>query len=84
MLLPHVEDVASSACLVPADINRTTFFSSELPPNKKVAEFLDAVQTSIAGDRKSLNRFVEVLRKERTFLKLMGDRIENTYYREYL
>lgn len=79
VLHPHVEDIASSACLIPADIDRDVMYSPEVPSDKKVIEVLNAVQRSITGDSEALLRFVEVLRKEETFLKLMGDRLENTY-----
>ena len=82
VLLPHVEDVASSACLIPADIEEGVIFSSGVPADKKVTELLRAVQRYIAEDYKSLLRFVEVLKKEGSFLGLMGVRLENTYYCE--
>ena len=78
VLCPHVEDVASSACLVPADIDQGVIFSSDMSADK-VTELLRAVHRYIAKDYKSLLRFAEVLKKEGTFLKLMGDRLENTY-----
>ena len=79
VLRPHVEDVASLACLVPADIDQGVIFSFDVSADKKVTELLRAVHRYIAEDYKSLLRFVEALKKEGTFLKLMGDRLESTY-----
>ena len=78
VLRPHAEDVASSPCLVPVDIDRGVIFSPDMSADK-VTELLRAVRGYIPKDYKFLLRFAEVLKKEGTFLKLMGDRLENTY-----
>ena len=82
VLLPHVEEVASLACLIPADIDQSVMFSSTMSADVKVNKLLDAVQRYISGNSKCLLRFVEVLKKEGSFLGLMGVRLENTYYCE--
>ena len=60
--------------LIPDDVTRGNMRSDE-----RVTRMLDAVQTSISRDYRSLRRFVRVLKEQRASVELLGDSLHNLY-----
>lgn len=79
VLSSHVEDVSAlclSKGLITPDANDTIISMSS---NKKVFELLDALGKTIRWEQQRLGTFVEVLRRQGSSMKLMGDRLQSTF-----
>ena len=65
--------------LIPNDKAQVIKCSVGMPSDERVTLMLNAVQTSISGDYKSLRRFVRVLKKLRGSVELVGINLHDRY-----
>ena len=82
VLQQHVVDVAAKSYaveLIPDDTHRIIISSTAMPSSDKVAQLLSDIKKSITSEGVLLERFVEVLRQQGSYLELMGNRMESTY-----
>ena len=65
--------------LIPDDVTQTIKCSDSMRSDQRVTLMLDAVQTSIRGDHRSLRRFVRVLKKQKSSVELVGTKLYHLY-----
>lgn len=81
-LQPCIIDVTASCYsrkVIQEDEKQAIVHSHGMRSDQRVAIMLEAVQTSIRGDYRCLHRFVRALKKQRSSIELMGDKLYSLY-----
>lgn len=81
----HIDVIASSCYsrgLIPKSVNATITCTPYMPSGDKVNKFLSSVEEHIAEDHQLVKAFAEVLKKQGSYLSVIGNDLEKTY-REY-
>ena len=81
-LYPWIEHVTTSCNtlgLISNDMAQNIRYGVEMRADKRVTLMLDAVQSSISGDYRSLRRFVRALKKLGAAMELVGNKLYNLY-----